>query len=157
KSCDEFMFYESLVGRELGGAALDGAQAREQLSRALRALQQQGALPVFASKLKQTMVALDSTFNEANLGHEQFAGFLRATADLVDVQHPTKLLAVVWAGARTRPPPAFSIGLSTPRELSLPLSEVYRLQLRRAERLVVEPRLRQTLLGELHDLLAQPD
>src|SRR5437762_707184 len=65
KSCDEFLFYESIMGRELGGAALDGAQARELLARALRALQQQGALPVFASRLKQTMVALDSTFNEA--------------------------------------------------------------------------------------------
>ena len=157
KSCDEFMFYESLVGRELGGAALDGAQAREQLSRALRALQQQGALPVFASKLKQTMVALDSTFNEANLGHEQFAGFLRANADLVQLEYRNKLLYVGLAEGATPAAPAFSIGLTAPRELSLPLSEVYRLQLRRAERLVVEPRLRQTLLGELHDLLAQPD
>src|SRR5919199_1430373 len=94
KSCDEFLFYEALVGRELGGAALDGAQARELLTRALRALQQQGALPVFASKLKQTMVALDSTFKEANLGHEQFASFLRACGDLVQLEYRNKLLYV---------------------------------------------------------------
>ena len=91
--------YESLVGRELGGAALDGAQAREQLSRALVALQQQGALPVLGSRLRQTMVALDSTFNEANLGHEQFAGFLRANADLVQLEYRNKLLYVGLAAA----------------------------------------------------------
>jgi uncharacterized protein (TIGR00288 family) len=153
KSCDEFMFYESLVGRELGGGALDGAQARELLGRALRVLQQQGALPVFASKLKQTMVALDSTFNEAILGHEQFAGFLRANADLVQLEYRNKLLYVGQAEGTAAAPPSFGVALSTPRELSLPLPEVYRLQLRRAERLVVEPRARQTLLGELHGLL----
>jgi len=154
KSCDEFLFYESLVGRELGGAALDNAQARELLSRALRALQQQGALPVFASKLKQTLVAFDSTFNEANLGHEQFAGFLRANADLVQLEYRNKLLYVGLAEGAPPPPPSFGVALPAARELSLPLPEAYRLQLRRAERLVVEPRLRQTLLGELHELLS---
>ena len=35
KSCDEFIFYESLLGRELSGGALDGTQARELLTHAL--------------------------------------------------------------------------------------------------------------------------
>ncbi|HEY7061318.1 MAG TPA: NYN domain-containing protein [Chloroflexota bacterium] len=175
KSCDEFLFYEAIMGRELGGAALDGAQARELLARALRALHQQGALPVFASKLKQTMVALDSTFNEGYLGHEQFAGFLRANADLVQTDFSNKLLYVTLAeGAQNLPefapksapswsgsaPALNTFGASAARDGagwpgSLPLSEVYRHQLRRAERLVVEPNLRRGLLGELHDLLAR--
>ncbi len=154
KSCDEFLFYENLIGRELGGAALDNAQARELLSRALRALHQQGALPVLASKLRQTMVAFDSTFNEAILGHEQFASFLRANADLLQLEYRNKLLYVGAAEGGAPAPPSFGVALPPPRELSLPLSEVYRLQLRRAERLVVEPRLRQTLLGELYELLS---
>ncbi|HZR98961.1 MAG TPA: NYN domain-containing protein [Chloroflexota bacterium] len=177
KSCDEFLFYEALVGRELGGVALDGAQARELLVRALRALQHQGALPVYATKLKQTMVALDSTFNEATLGHEQFAGFLRTNSDLVQTEYRNKVLYVALAeGALSTPelsgkdgqpwPPAApalgAIGSSGGRDGgawggALPLSETYRHQLRRGERLVVEPTLRRTLLGELHDLLTRGD
>jgi len=155
KSCDEFVFYESLVGRELGGAALDGAQARELLARALRALQQQGALPVFASKLKQTMVALDPTFNEANLGYEQFASFLRANADLVQLEYRNKLLYVDLADGAAQAAASLAAVPTAARESAPPLSELYRAQLRRAERLVVEPTLRRTLLNELYDLLAR--
>jgi uncharacterized protein (TIGR00288 family) len=176
KSCDEFLFYEALIGRELSGAALDGAQARELLIRALRALQQQGALPVFASRLKQTMVALDSTFNEANLGHEQFASFLRANSDLVHIEYRNKLMYVSLAEGAGRDneytnrasaswsasPPAITTGAALATRDggwpgSLPLSEVYRQQLRRAERLVVEPTLRRTLLNELHELVTRGD
>jgi len=175
KSCDEFMFYETLMGRELSGATLDGAQARELLARALRALQHQGALPVFASRLKQTMVALDSTFNEGMLGHEQFAGFLRTNSDLVQTELRNKLPYVTLAeGALSTPEfsgkdgqpwassgpslGSFTAGASrdgAPWSGTVPLSEAYRHQLRRAERLVVEPTLRHTLLGELHDLLGR--
>jgi uncharacterized protein (TIGR00288 family) len=174
KSCDEFMFYETLVGREIG-AALDGAQARELLARALRALQHQGALPVFGVKLKQTMVALDSTFNEGSLGHEQFAGFLRANSDLVQTEYRNRLLYVALAdgalntpelsgkdgqGWQGGPPTLGGMGSAGPRDGAawpgtVPLSEAYRHQLRRSERLVVEPTLRRTLLGELHELLSR--
>jgi uncharacterized protein (TIGR00288 family) len=174
KSCDEFMFYEALVGREIS-AALDGTQARELLARALRALQHQGALPVFAPKLKQTMVALDSTFNEATLGQEQFAGFLSSNADLVQTEYRNKLLYVSLAeGALSTPEFSGKDGQSWqggPQTLggiahagsrdgaswpgTVPLSEAYRHQLRRSERLVVEPTLRRTLLGELHEVLSR--
>ncbi|HLH26999.1 MAG TPA: NYN domain-containing protein [Chloroflexota bacterium] len=177
KSCDEFLFYETLVGRELGGAALDGAQARELLARALRALQHQGALPVYAAKLKQTMLALDSTFSEANLGHEHFDGFLRANSDLAQTEYRNKLLYVGladgalnsreftgkdgprWSASEPAPagaaPGVVRDGAAWPG--SMPLSEAYRHQLRRSERLVVEPTLRRTLLGELHDVLSRGD
>lgn len=154
KSCDEFIFYETLVGRELG-AALDNEQARELLLRALRALQQQGALPVFASKLKQTMLALDPTFSEALLGHDQFAGFLRANSDLVTLETRNKLLYVHLPEGMQA-----SSGLAAPALLAReapPLSEQYRAQLRRAERLIVEAPLRRQLLDELHGLLAESD
>ena len=174
KSCDEFMFYETLVGRELG-AAFDGAQARELLARALRALQHQGALPVIATKLKQTMVALDSTFNEATLGQEQFAGFLRSNSDLVQTDFRSKILYVSLAegalstpelsgkdgqGWQGGPPTLGGIGPVASRDgaawtATVPLSEAYRHQLRRSERLVVEPTLRRTLLGELHEVLSE--
>ncbi|HLI29440.1 MAG TPA: NYN domain-containing protein [Chloroflexota bacterium] len=156
KSCDEFIFYETLVGRELG-AALDNEQARELLLRALRALQQQGALPVFASKLKQTMLALDPTFNEGLLGHDQFAGFLRAHGDLVTLETRNKLLYVGLSEQAQGAAPAYSAQVIVPRETALPLSEQYRQQLRRAERLVVEAPLRRQLLDELHGLLAESD
>ena len=185
KSCDEFVFYESLVGRELGGVALDSGQARELLARALRAIQHQGALPVSGPRLRETMVAFDSTFNETNLGHDQFASFLRAHADLVQLEYRDKLLYVGLAeGAASAPEfapresstwspgaaPAWSSsspalgtgGLLPARDGApwpgtLPQSEVYRHQLRRAERLILEPTLRRTLLGELQDLLARGD
>ncbi|MBX5493183.1 MAG: NYN domain-containing protein [Chloroflexi bacterium] len=153
KSCDEFIFYETLVGRELG-AALDNEQARELLQRALRALQQQGALPVFASKLKQTMLSLDPTFSEGLLGHDQFAGFLRANSDLVTLDTRNKLLYVSLPEGAQVSPPTYSTQVVMPREPQLPLGEMYRLQLRRAERLVVEAPLRRLLLDELHGVLA---
>jgi uncharacterized protein (TIGR00288 family) len=174
KSCDEFMFYETLMGRDMAGVGLDGAQARELLARALRALQHQGALPILASKLKQTMIALDSTFNEASLGHDQFAGFLQTNSDLVQTEYRNRLLytalaegalstpelsgkaASSWSGSGSA---VGNLGQAAARDGAswpgtIPLSEAYRHQLRRSERLVVEPTMRRTLLGELHELLS---
>jgi len=156
KSCDEFMFYESLVGRELGGVALDAPQARELLVRALHALRHQGALPISTAKLKQTMLALDPAFNEANLGYEQFADFLRGNPELVQLEQRNRLW-YVSPSERLAPGSPYITSVAVPRELSLPPSETYRLQLRRAERLVVESTLRRTLLGELHELLASDE
>jgi hypothetical protein len=151
KSCDEFIFYESLLGRDLSGGALDGAQARELLTHALGILQQQGGLPVMLSRLKQTMVALDPAFNEANLGPDQLAGFLRAQPDLVRLEQRNRLLYVSLADRAAPVAAAPAVGLHG-RDTVLPLGEQYRHQLRRAGRMVLDMGLRRGLLDDLHRL-----
>ncbi len=43
-------------------------------------------MPVFAGRLKQIMLSLDSSFNEANYGYQQFRAFLEGHLSLVALQ-----------------------------------------------------------------------
>ena len=59
--------------------------ARQLLDKALQAHGQRGETPVLASKLKQTMLSMDPTFNEANFGYVQFKNWLESNRDMVDL------------------------------------------------------------------------
>ena len=84
RACDEFIFYEALVTEEAVDISeeLRLPDARELLRRALTAAEQKGELPIFAGRLKQTMLSLDSSFSETNYGFQQFRAFLEAYPDL---------------------------------------------------------------------------
>jgi uncharacterized protein (TIGR00288 family) len=88
KSCDEFVFLETIFGVPQPGLAAtspDQAEARQLLVRALSAFGQRGELPVLAAKLKHTMLSIDPTFNEANFGYAQFKAWLEANQDVVNL------------------------------------------------------------------------
>jgi uncharacterized protein (TIGR00288 family) len=88
RACDEFIFYETLVSEELEDISdeLRLPDARELLRRALGVAEQKGEVPVFAGRLKQIMLGLDTSFNEANYGFQQFRSFLEAHQDLVTIE-----------------------------------------------------------------------
>ncbi|RME83984.1 MAG: NYN domain-containing protein [Caldilineae bacterium] len=86
KSCDEFIYLETLLGEETGvgeQAGSDTEVARKLLLKALQAHGQRGEIPVAAARLKQTMLSMDSTFNEANYGFDHFKNWLEKNNDLV--------------------------------------------------------------------------
>jgi uncharacterized protein (TIGR00288 family) len=90
-ACDEFIYIETTLG-ELSGDSTRLAEtapaegepaARALLLRALEVHNQRGELPVLAAKLKQTMLLLNGSFNEASLGYPQFKNWLEANSDLL--------------------------------------------------------------------------
>lgn len=86
KACDEFVYLEGILDELSQGlydptVQLDGA--RQLLEQALRVHEGRGELPISTAKLKQTMVLMDPTFNEANLGFSQFKNWLEHNSDLV--------------------------------------------------------------------------
>lgn len=86
KSCDEFVYLETLIG-EVGEVTdqtgTDQVAARNLLAKAIQAHGQRGEVPVHAAKVKQTMLSMDSTFNEANFGYAQFRTWLEDNVDLI--------------------------------------------------------------------------
>jgi hypothetical protein len=83
KSCDEFVFLETVLGETNGNGERLGPEqvtaqiaARRLLLRALQVHGQRGEVPVLASKLKQTLLLMDPTFNEVNFGYDQFKTWL---------------------------------------------------------------------------------
>ncbi len=88
RACDEFIFYETLVIEEAVDISdeLQLPDPRDLLRRALSAAEQKGDLPIFAGRLKQMILNLDSSFNEANYGYPQFRAFLEAYPDLVALE-----------------------------------------------------------------------
>jgi uncharacterized LabA/DUF88 family protein len=86
RSCDEFIFLETALG-ELPAigvqSGLEREDARSLLIKALQAHGQRGELPILATRLKQTMLLMDPTFNEANFGFAQFKAWLEDNQDLV--------------------------------------------------------------------------
>jgi uncharacterized protein (TIGR00288 family) len=156
RACDEFIFYETLVSEELDDMAdeLQLPDPRELLRRAVCAAEQKGETPVFAGRLKQIMLGLDSSFNEANYGFQQFRAFLEAHQDLIDIEeHGLQLyvtlrkvepLAANPAGAATAspaPPPP-------PIKPTADLSQRYRSFLREANLRVVDFGTRQQVLSD---------
>ncbi len=91
KACDEFIYLESVLGdvHDLhtlqAPASPDDETARSLLSKALAVHAQRAELPVLAAKLKQTMLLMDSAFNEANFGYSQFKNWLEYNADLISL------------------------------------------------------------------------
>jgi len=112
RACDEFIFYEALVTEEAVDISeeLRLPDARELLRRALTAAEQKGELPIFAGRLKQTMLSLDSSFSETNYGFQQFRAFLEAYPDLAVLEEQGLQLFVstpksVTVLQPTAPPP----------------------------------------------------
>ncbi len=115
RACDEFIFYETLVAEELADIAdeLQLPEPCELLRWALQAAEQKGESPVFAGRLKQIMLGLDSSFNEANYGFDQFRTFLEANQDLIVIQEQGMQL---YISSRHQPP-------SAPRFVEQPIVE----------------------------------
>jgi uncharacterized LabA/DUF88 family protein len=86
RSCHEFIYLETALGEP---AELDEQTSREReaarnlLLKALQSHGQRGELPIMATRLKQTMLLMDPTFNEANFGYVQFKAWLDDNRDLV--------------------------------------------------------------------------
>jgi hypothetical protein len=86
KSCDEFVYLETLLGETADAdarIATEREDARSTLSKAIQAHGQRGEVPVLAAKLKQTMLLMNPAFNEANFGYTQFKSWLEENRDLV--------------------------------------------------------------------------
>ncbi|MCU0487836.1 MAG: NYN domain-containing protein [Anaerolineales bacterium] len=86
RSCDEFIYLEAALGEPAVIADTSGPErdeARSLLVKALQAHGQRGELPILATRLKQTMLMMDPTFNEANFGYTQFKNWLEDNRDLV--------------------------------------------------------------------------
>ncbi len=91
KACDEFVYLESVLGDQPelddleNNMHADNEAARSLLGKALRIHAQRGELPILAAKLKQTMLLMDSAFNEANFGYTQFKNWLENNSDLLQL------------------------------------------------------------------------
>ena len=175
RACDEFIFYETLVteGMEDIADELQLPDPRDLLRRALIAAEQKGETPIFAGRLKQMMLGLDSSFNEANYGYQQFRAFLEAHADLVNIQEQGLQLYISLKKPETEPargPAAESARLidhAVETSLAAPpppaykpafeLGQRYRSFLREVNLRVVEPNTRSQALADfLAVLQAQP-
>ena len=85
RACDEFVLYENLVGKSSRTAAFDRERARNILIRALQQLQSIDQTETTTTHLKQTLLSLDTTFDEVNLGYKNFEDFLQAQDDLLEL------------------------------------------------------------------------
>lgn len=86
RSCDEFIYLETALGETVDvseQSCVEIEKARDLLAKALQAHGQRGELPVLATRLKQTMLLMDPSFNEANIGYAQFKSWLEDNRDLV--------------------------------------------------------------------------
>jgi uncharacterized protein (TIGR00288 family) len=175
RACDEFIFYETLVSEGMGDIAdeLQLPDPRDLLRRALIAAEQKGETPIFAGRLKQMMLGLDSSFNEANYGYQQFRAFLEAHADLVSIQEQGLQLYISLKKSAMEPvrspaaeatqlsehPPEASLAAAPPPAYkpAFELGQRYRSFLREVNLRVVEPTTRSQALADfLAVLQAQP-
>ncbi len=145
RACDEFIFYETLVSEELTDIAdeLQLPDPRELLHGALLAAAQKGETPIFAGRLKQIMLGLDSAFSEANYGFSQFRAFLEAYQDLITIQEQGLQLYINLRQPEAPPP--------TPPNVAKPIADPgqrYRSFLREAGLRVVEPSVRRQVLAD---------
>ena len=151
RACDEFIFYETLVTEELTDMAdeLQLPDPRDLLRRALVAAEQKGENPVFAGRLKQIMLGLDSSFNEANYGFPQFRAFLEAHKDLISIQEDGLQLYVSLRQREAGAVPVLATPAPPPSSKpAADLSQRYRSFLREASLRVVDPATRGQVLGD---------
>jgi len=155
RACDEFIFYETLIAEELSDIAdeLQLPDPRDLLHRALVAAEQKGETPVFAGRLKQIMLSLDSSFNEANYGYQQFRAFLEGQLNLIILQEIDSQLYVKLRKAGDPPaPPSLLTELSTPSSAK-PIGDIdpsqrFRSFLREAGLRVIEYATRRQVLAD---------
>ena len=155
RACDEFIFYETLIAEELSDIAdeLQLPDPRDLLHRALVAAEQKGETPVFAGRLKQIMLSLDSSFNEANYGYQQFRAFLEGQLNLIILQEIDSQLYVKLRKAGDPPAPlALLTELSTPSSAK-PIGDIdpsqrFRSFLREAGLRVIDNATRRQVLAD---------
>lgn len=155
RACDEFIFYETLIAEELSDIAdeLQLPDPRDLLHRALVAAEQKGETPVFAGRLKQIMLSLDSSFNEANYGYQQFRAFLEGQLNLIILQEIDSQLYVKLRKAGDPPSPLAPLTeLSTPSSTK-PISDIdpsqrFRSFLREAGLRVIDYATRRQVLAD---------
>ena len=92
-ACDEFIYYDRLVGAETPDAVDDGngekgpsfdiTEARQLLRRVLQSREGEWVL---ASELKNAMLRLDPAFSERNYGFANFKEFIKSAKDIVESQ-----------------------------------------------------------------------
>ena len=92
-ACDEFIFYDRLVGAEQpaaedeergeGAPSFDISEARQLLRRVLQSRQGEWVL---AAELKNAMLRLDPAFSERNYGFANFKEFINAAKDIAESQ-----------------------------------------------------------------------
>lgn len=126
KSCDEFVYLETVLNDFTAAAEtsthtnIDREEARGLLQKALLAHGQRGEIPVLAAKLKYTMLSMNSTFNETNLGYTQFKAWLEDNPDIVKLF--VKDLQLYTAPADFVVPGDFEL---SPREPTFIVSDVH--------------------------------
>ena len=154
RACDEFIFYETLIAEELSDIAneLQLPDPSDLLRRALTAAEQKGETPVFAGRLKQIMLGLDSSFNETNYGYQQFRAFLEGQLNLIALQDIDSQL---YVKLRQAGDPAFLAPLAEPLAPSIakPFGEIdpsqrYRNFLREAGLRVIDYATRRQVLAD---------
>ena len=92
-ACDEFIYYDRLVGAEQPATEEDGSgetspsfditEARQLLRRVLQSREGEWVL---AAELKNAMLRLDPAFSERNYGFANFKEFINAAKDIVESQ-----------------------------------------------------------------------
>jgi uncharacterized LabA/DUF88 family protein len=92
-ACDEFIFYDRLVGAEQptaeaesggeGAPSFDITEARQLLRRVLQSRQGEWVL---AAELKNAMLRLDPAFSERNYGFGNFKEFINSAKDIAESQ-----------------------------------------------------------------------
>ncbi len=107
-ACDEFIFYDRLVGmvqpqrpqsggkqrqreEEVAVPSFDISEARQLLRRVLQAREGDW---MFAAELKSAMLRLDPSFSERNYGFSSFKDFLTAQKDLTEIRSDNNQLEV---------------------------------------------------------------
>jgi uncharacterized protein (TIGR00288 family) len=86
KACEEFFYLEEILDEHHAlhaGPALEVTAALRLLSNALRLHEQQGELPVPAATLKQTLMLLDTAFDDVHFSPTQFQAWLEANRETV--------------------------------------------------------------------------
>ncbi len=142
-ACDEFVFYESLIGEdETAEIGTQMQQARDALSRSLRTLVQADRPTVSAMRLKQALLAFAPDFSELSLGYRQFKDFLLDNRDLVDLKWEGRNLYVGLPSAATQPS-------DTRRRSVLDMTEQYKLYLADSGLRVIEFRTRREILADI--------
>jgi uncharacterized LabA/DUF88 family protein len=165
RSCDEFVYLETLLGETTTDEDVESGSQREQaratLLKALQAHGQRGELPVLAARLKQTMLLMDPAFNEANFGYSQFKTWLEENPDLIrlyvrDLQLYAAPYDYTASGDLGLSPVEVSSAPQEAQETSLTLELQYRQEFSRRRMTSADFATRRDVLRDIYRELSQP-
>ena len=113
KACDEFVYLDNILGNgQVPDMSPEQQVSRQLLREALEVFAQRGEVPVLATKLKQMILSMDASFNEADLGYRQFRAFLEDHSDLIRLYK--KGLQIYAAPVDFIPPEDMSLDSAAP-------------------------------------------